>query len=120
MITFHTKCIAEKLESYARQKIDLAETILNKKLSTEECDELYCAAIKDQYALVFSTCPHISAQELYLALQIAEMSSPENIYFTGLHVNHKPTDEEIREHYINSGRPSRFREKFQSIFDNQQ
>lgn len=117
MVTEKVRAIAIALQKISHQKIELAEILGGRKLTDEEKDELYCASIKDQFALIFETCPEIRPQELYLAIQIEEIYSSENIYYAGQEVNHPPTEEEIQAHYINSDRPSRFREKFNEIFN---
>lgn len=116
-ITAKDKKVARLLENLGNIKIELAEEILERELSVEERDDLYCQAIKDQLALVFKDSS-IKPMNLFLALQIEEMFSQANIVFAELFFNHHPSDEEIQKHYTeNTDRTSRFREKFNCIFD---
>ena len=117
MVTESTRQIAKILEDIGRQKIKLAEVVSKKKLSEEEKDKLYAAAIRDQLGFVFEQCPSITFHEIYLALQMEEMYSDENVYYAGisLHLDRKPTNEEIRDHYLNCGRPNKFRLLFKQL-----
>ncbi len=115
MVTDHVREIARELEALGRQKIRLAEIILKRELSNEEKDELYVAAMRDQFCLIFEACPNISLQDLYMALQMEEMLSEENIYHAGNKLRRQPTDAEIKSHYIECGRPSTFNAIFKKL-----
>jgi hypothetical protein len=117
MVTPKTRRIAKELENLGRQKIRLAEAVLEKPLPEDEKDKLYAAAIRDQFGLIFELCTEIKFHDLYMALQMEEMYSDENVYYTtkDLHLDRDPTDEEIKDHYIDCGRPSRFRDLFKQL-----
>jgi hypothetical protein len=59
MITPQIRIIAKELENLGRQKIKLAEAVLERTLSEEEKDRLYAAAIRDQFGLISQVRPEI-------------------------------------------------------------
>lgn len=121
MINGETREIALLLEKYGNIKISIAEKILNRELSAEEREDLYFSAIKDNLYLVFKHRPEIRPFVLGNALQMEEMFGADHIHFTkeDNHLDHEPTEDEIREHYIEK-RASRFRERFNEIMEAEQ
>ncbi len=115
MITERIRAIARELENIGRHKIKLAELVLGKNLSSDKSDELYAAAIRDQFGLVFEGCRDISFHQLYIALQMEEMYSADNVYYTSQELGRTPTDNEIKQHYLDSGRPNRFNKLFKQF-----
>lgn len=115
MVTEHLRHIARDLELLGQAKIKLAQTVAGKKLSLKEERALYATAIRDQFGLIFSICPQYKFHELYNALQMEEMYSDENVYYTGIELGRTPTEEELISHYMSSDRPKKFELLFKQI-----
>ena len=121
MINGETREIALLLERYGNIKISIAEKILKRELSVEEREDLYFSAIQDNLYMVFKHRPEISPFVLATALQMEEMFGSDHIHFTKTdnHLDHEPTAEEIRDHYI-AKRAPQFRERFNAIMEAEQ
>jgi len=111
--------LARKIEDVARLEVKLQESQRNQQFSQEEKDEIYCNSIVRQLNNLFETIPNINRQEIYVSLQIEEIESEENIYFAGIELKKLPDTNEKGNHYVKSGRPRIFSQKFRFIFDQQ-
>jgi|GEM_PF-5959451 hypothetical protein len=99
--------IANELEAIGQRQVRLAELVLQRQLEAEVKHKLHTAAVRDNFGMVFKTCPDVTFYDLFLALSLEEKYS-DDAFFSGQTLGYLPTEDETKNHYSNPQRPSKY------------